>query len=166
MCGSFLEMFSTLAEPFLDITTNKLNNRPFPSSIKSHFQSEAKCEAIDMKMSFNYDANKTHFHNKGFALSLVLKVRFFGTRKWPIMARSAFLPLYLLLEGNRWETETWSCSISTPTSSPAFITSSFVSSPSKTGIRLIARHSLLEYCSNSLHAIISFLIWVNQVYLL
>ena len=37
-----------------------------------------------MKMIFNYDANKTHFHNKGFALSLVLKVRFFGTRKWPI----------------------------------------------------------------------------------
>ena len=59
-------------------------NRPFPSSKKSHLQSEAKCEAIDMKMIFNYDANKTHFHNKGFALSLVLKVRFFGTRKWPI----------------------------------------------------------------------------------
>ena len=37
-----------------------------------------------MKMIFNYDANTTHFHNKGFALSLVLKVRFFGTRKWPI----------------------------------------------------------------------------------
>ena len=62
-------------------------NRPFPSSKKSHFQSEAKCEAIDMKMIFNYDANKTHFHNKGFALSLVLKVRFFGTRKWPIGGR-------------------------------------------------------------------------------
>ena len=60
------------------------NNRPFPSSKKSHFQSEAKCEAIDMKMIFNYDANKTHFHNKGFALGLVLRVRFFGTRKWPI----------------------------------------------------------------------------------
>ena len=26
----------------------------------------------------------TNFHNKGFALSLVLKVRFFGTRKWSI----------------------------------------------------------------------------------
>ena len=39
-------------------------------------------------MSFNYDANKTYFHNKGFALSLVLKVRFFGTRKWPIGAKS------------------------------------------------------------------------------
>ena len=60
-------------------------NRPFPSSKKSHFQSEAKCEAIDMKMIFNYDANKIYFHNKGFALSLVLKVRFFGTRKWPIV---------------------------------------------------------------------------------
>ena len=59
-------------------------NRPFPSSKKSHFQSEAKCEAIDMKMTFNYYANISHFHNKGFALSLVLKVRFFGTRKWPI----------------------------------------------------------------------------------
>ena len=46
---------------------------PFSSSKKSHFQSEAKCEAIDVKMIFNYDANKTHFHNKGFALSLVLQ---------------------------------------------------------------------------------------------
>ena len=56
-------------------------NRLFPSSKKSHFQSEVKCEAIDMKMIFNCHGNKTHFHNKGFALSLVLKVRFFGTRK-------------------------------------------------------------------------------------
>ena len=56
----------------------------FRAPKKSHFQSEAKCEAIDMKMIFNYDANKTHFHNKGFALGLVLRVRFFGTRKWAI----------------------------------------------------------------------------------
>ena len=41
-------------------------NRPFRSSKKSHFQSEAKCEAIDMKMIFNYDAIKTHFHNRRF----------------------------------------------------------------------------------------------------
>ena len=68
-------------------------NRPFPSFKKSHFQSEAKCETIDMKMSFNYDANKTYFHNKGFALSLVLKVRFFGTRKWPI---ARFFPTFAL----------------------------------------------------------------------
>ena len=60
------------------------NNRPFPSSKKFHFQNEAKCETFVVEMSFNYDANKTHFHNKGFALSLVLKVKLFGTRKWPI----------------------------------------------------------------------------------
>ena len=28
--------------------------------------------------------SKTHFHKKGFALSLVLKVRVFGIRKWPV----------------------------------------------------------------------------------
>ena len=58
--------------------------RPFPSSKKSHFQSEARREAIDMETIFHYDANKTHFHNKGFARSLVLKVRFFGIlfRSW------------------------------------------------------------------------------------
>ena len=38
-----------------------------------------------MKMSFYSHANKTHFpHNKGFALSLTLTVRVFGTRQWPI----------------------------------------------------------------------------------
>ena len=60
-------------------------NRPFPSSKKFHFQNEAKCETFVVEMSFNYDANKPHFHNKGFALSLVLKVKLFGTRKWPIL---------------------------------------------------------------------------------
>ena len=29
-------------------------------------------------------ANKTRFHKKGCAASLILKVRVFGTRKWPI----------------------------------------------------------------------------------
>ena len=66
-------------------------DRPFPSSKIYHFQSKAKCEAIDMKMIFNYDANKTHFHNKGFELNLVLKVRFFGTRKWPIFSLSLII---------------------------------------------------------------------------
>ena len=64
------------------------NNRPFPSSKKFHFQNEANCETFVVEMSFDYDANKTHFHNKGFALSLVLKVKLFGTRKWPIQTIS------------------------------------------------------------------------------
>ena len=40
-----------------------------------------------MKIIFYSHANKTHFHMKGFALSLVLKVRVFGTRKWSIYIR-------------------------------------------------------------------------------
>ena len=50
---------------------------------KPLFQSEAECEAIDMEMIFYSHTNKTHFHKKGFALSLVLKVRIVGTRKQP-----------------------------------------------------------------------------------
>ena len=63
-------------------------NMPFPSSKKFQFQNEAKCEIFVVEMSFNYDANKAYFHNKGFALSLVLKVKLFGTRKWPIVVGS------------------------------------------------------------------------------
>ena len=31
-------------------------------------------------------ANNTHFHKKSCALGLILKLRVFGTRKWPITA--------------------------------------------------------------------------------
>ena len=58
-------------------------NRPFPSWSKPLFQSDAKCKAVDMKRIIQYShANKTNFHMKGFALSLVLKVR--GFRTWSI----------------------------------------------------------------------------------
>ena len=56
---------------------------PFLSYLKPLFQSEAKCKAIDVKMIFSSYASITHFHNKGFALNLVLKVKGFGTQKWP-----------------------------------------------------------------------------------
>ena len=46
--------------------------------------SEAKCRAIDMKSIFDSHANKTHFHKKCSALTLVLKVRVSRTQKWPI----------------------------------------------------------------------------------
>ena len=39
-----------------------------------------------MEIIFHSPANKTHFQKKGCALGLVLKVRVFGTRKWPIKA--------------------------------------------------------------------------------
>ena len=37
-----------------------------------------------MEMIFHSHANKTHFHKKGCALGLILKVRVLGTRKWPV----------------------------------------------------------------------------------
>ena len=37
-----------------------------------------------MQMIFHSHANKTHFHKKGCALGLILKVRVFGIRQWPI----------------------------------------------------------------------------------
>ena len=35
-----------------------------------------------MEMIFHCRGNKSHFHKKGCALGLILKVRVFGTRKW------------------------------------------------------------------------------------
>ena len=37
-----------------------------------------------MDMIVHPHVNKTHFHKKGCALGLILNVRVFGTRKWPI----------------------------------------------------------------------------------
>ena len=44
-----------------------------------------------MKMILHSHANKTHFQNKGFALSHVLKVRVFGIQRWLILL-SLLLP--------------------------------------------------------------------------
>ena len=42
---------------------------------------------IDMKFFSYSHLYKTNFHNKGFAVSLVLKARIFGTRKWSIRTK-------------------------------------------------------------------------------
>ena len=46
--------------------------RVFPVPL---YQNEVKCSAFDMQMIFHSRANKTHFHKKGFALGLILKLR-------------------------------------------------------------------------------------------
>ena len=58
-----------------------------------------KGSAFDMEMIFHSYANRTHFRKKGCALDLVLKVRGFGTRKWPIMVplRKIVLCAFLFL---------------------------------------------------------------------
>ena len=47
-------------------------------------KNEVKCSAFDVEMIFHSYANKPHFHKKGCALGLILKVKVFGTRKGPI----------------------------------------------------------------------------------
>ena len=64
--------------------TKLFNNTKFPSSSAPQYQNEVKYSAIDMEMIFHSHANKTHFHKKSCALGLILKVRDFGTRKWPL----------------------------------------------------------------------------------
>ena len=56
---------------------------------------------LSAKWWFFSHANKTHFHNKGFALGLILKVRVFGTRKWPINIR-AFCIGNSIIFGDIW----------------------------------------------------------------
>ena len=57
---------------------------------------EAKCETFVVKMSFICITIKNHFHINGFALSLALKVRLFGTRKWPIKCLIVKIALLLI----------------------------------------------------------------------
>ena len=42
---------------------------------------------LSCENAFYCHANKTNFHKKGFTLGLVLRVRVFGTRKWPIILK-------------------------------------------------------------------------------
>ena len=58
------------------------NNRPFPSCLRPLYQNESKYSAFNMEMIFHSHAhaNKTHFHKRGCALGVILKVRVFGTR--------------------------------------------------------------------------------------
>ena len=42
---------------------------------RTSVQNEGRCSAFDMEIIFHSYANKTHFHKKGCAPSLILKVR-------------------------------------------------------------------------------------------
>ena len=59
-----------------------LVNKRFPSCPKFKARLSAKpLISFDMKIPFYSHANRTHYHKKVFALSLVLKVKDFETRK-------------------------------------------------------------------------------------
>ena len=76
--------FSCWREKIQSLTPSTELNRPFPSFPGTLLQNEGRCAAFDMEIIFHSHVNKTHFHKKGCAPSLMLKVRVFGTRKWPI----------------------------------------------------------------------------------
>ena len=80
------------------ITIFKLHkiNRPFPSYFGHHYESEAKCKVFTMKISFHSYANKSNFHTKSFALSLVFIIGFTATRKLPIPWHILFALRYTL----------------------------------------------------------------------
>ena len=85
--SSFSASFQTFCftvRAYLNTDCFAVYNRLFPSSPEPLYQNEVKCSAFDMEMIFHSRANKTHFHKKGCQLSFILKVRVFGTRKWPI----------------------------------------------------------------------------------
>ena len=48
-----------------------------------------------MEIIFHSHSNKTHFHEKGCAPSLILKVWVFGTRRWPIPMHSRFFFIFV-----------------------------------------------------------------------
>ena len=60
------------------------SNGPLLSSPGPLYQNEVRCSCFDVEMIFHFHENKTHFHNKGCALGLILIVRVFGTQKWPV----------------------------------------------------------------------------------
>ena len=92
-CNPDLNKFSSLSNtavvvifPNLSVyaQTWKVLKQPFSSQ-------------LNMKIIFYSHANNPLFYKRGFALSLVLKVRIFGTRKWPFdISSSIFLFISLL----------------------------------------------------------------------
>ena len=66
--------------------TEARGNGSFLSSLVPLFQNESKCETFLMKMSSARSfilCESVIFHNNGFALTIALKQRHKGTRKWP-----------------------------------------------------------------------------------
>ena len=81
--------------------TGYFYNWPFQSSPGPLFQNEGRCSSFDMEIIFHSHANITHFQKKSCAPSLILKVRVFRTRKWPIclaLIKSAFTIAVLKLK--------------------------------------------------------------------
>ena len=65
-------------------------HRPFPSCPSLCFKARLSVKPLIWEWLFK---QITHFQQKGFARSLVLKVRVFGTQKWPIGRNLFYEPI-------------------------------------------------------------------------
>ena len=80
------------------ISVVKFLTKPVNSEIDHFWVPPSLCiktrlsaQPFDMEIIFHSHANKTHFHKKGCALGNILKVRVFGTRKWPILFKEVLV---------------------------------------------------------------------------
>ena len=89
--GAFRFQFTVLSYLAVSCSKTMLFFVSVPSSPGPLFQNEGRCSAFDMEIIFHSQANKTHFHKKVCAPSLILKVRVFGTRNWPIRNEISYL---------------------------------------------------------------------------
>ena len=69
-----------------------VTSRANQSSPGPLYQNEVKCSAFDMEIIFNSQASKTHFHKKGYALGLILKVKEVAYSRKLFMSSSLFKP--------------------------------------------------------------------------
>ena len=73
---------------------DSIYKKPFPKCLKPFFRNKRKCTIFDMKMFCYSRAKKKSFsqeqRKKGLVFSLVLKVRFLGTRDWCLDSVLAF----------------------------------------------------------------------------
>ena len=84
---------------FFENLQNLVQQKSYPKC-NLLFQSEAKCNAIDMNINI-FSCNKTHFQKKGFALNLVLRVTVFGHISFTILnLKSYFIHFFTLNIGS------------------------------------------------------------------
>ena len=91
----FLELGSGLldASPTQSLAQPQWQTGHFRGALSLCFKVRLSAKPLILKWFFYSHANKTHFHKKGFAFSLALKARVFGTRKWPIEYSNFLWPM-------------------------------------------------------------------------
>ena len=73
-----------------------------------HFKARLSAKSLLWKSDFIHIEIGTNYHNKNFALTLALKERLRGTRKWPIQETLNYEFSVLDIAFPQWPTKQWS----------------------------------------------------------